>query len=89
MKEFQTLLDETRASPPLIDETTFPGYPRTLNPTFWTSSSSVSSSDSAWFSRGAVTIESAVDAEQEREVLRSLRALARPSSSWIPARGTE
>jgi hypothetical protein len=64
MKELQTLLDETRTTPPLIDEVTFPGHPETVNPTFWTSSASVRSTDNAWFSRGAATLDSAVDASK-------------------------
>lgn len=62
MKELQTLLDETRAEAPLLDEDVFPDFPDTLNPTFWTSSRSARSTDQAWFVRGGSTLASAVDA---------------------------
>jgi hypothetical protein len=62
MKELQTLLDEGRGSSPLIDEQAFPGFPTTLNATFWTSSPSARSDADAWFVRGGATLDSAVDA---------------------------
>jgi hypothetical protein len=62
MKELQTLLDETRTEAPLIDVAVFPDFPRTPNPTFWTSTRRAGSSDQAWFERGGSMLASAVDA---------------------------
>lgn len=62
MKELQTLLDETFERAPLIDTAAFPDFPRTPNPTFWTSSRRAGSADQAWFERGGALLASAVDA---------------------------
>jgi hypothetical protein len=61
MKELQTLVDETRASGPLIDTEAFPGLPEDEAPTFWTSSLSAHSPNAAWFVRGAVALDVGID----------------------------
>jgi hypothetical protein len=63
MKELQTLIDETSGANPPLDSQAFPDSITTVNPTFWTSSPSARSSDNAWFVRGGMALQSAVDAD--------------------------